>query len=264
MSPDDAVARLAADPASTALLLDFDGTLAPIVADPATSMLYPELDETLGALADAYRVVAVISGRPVEFLTDRIQSEGVLLDGLYGLSTYRDGVTRLHPDVQPWLPQVALAREFLEAEVGRHEGLSLEDKGLSVALHWRNTDDHAAAEGAATDLIAQARERTGLSEEPGKLVLELRPPVDHDKGSAVRALVAEYHPSVCGYMGDDLGDLPAFAAVAETGGVNVLVDHGNETPGRLRRAADVALPGVGAAAAFLGALAAHAAEGPDN
>ncbi|MDQ3974139.1 MAG: trehalose-phosphatase, partial [Actinomycetota bacterium] len=82
---------------------------------------------------------------------------------------------------------------------------------------------------------------TGLASEPGKLVAELRPPVDWDKGAAVRALADELGLRTVAYVGDDRGDLAAFEAVRELDGIAVAVDHGPETPAELADAADVVL-----------------------
>jgi len=133
-------------------------------------------------------------------------------------------------------------------------GLRLEDKGLAVAVHWRGAPDEdlAAAETAA--LVAEVGEATGLAREPGKLVEELRPPIDWDKGATVRSLAAERRLAEVCYVGDDRGDLAAFAAVRELGGVAVAVDHGRETPPGLLAQADVVVTGAEGVGGWLTAM----------
>jgi trehalose 6-phosphate phosphatase len=138
--------------------------------------------------------------------------------------------------------------------LGGVEGIHIEDKGLAVAVHWRNASDRDAAEEAINDAVVRLARRTGLHLEPGKLVAELRPPVDWDKGRAVRAVVTEVGASAVAYLGDDLGDLAAFAAVQAIGGWAVAVDHGAETPARVRESADLLLDGPRAVETFLAAL----------
>jgi trehalose 6-phosphate phosphatase len=245
---------LSAQPDRSGLFLDFDGTLAPIVEDPESSALPPALAPVLRDLAGDLAVVAVVSGRPAAFLGQRVEIDAVRRLGLYGLEEWRDGGSVARPEAAGWQPQVDRAREVLEGVLGGIAGIHIEDKGLSVAVHWRNAPDRDAAEQAVADAVARLAADTGLAEEPGKLVAELRPPVDWDKGAAVRAVSEDAALRAVAYLGDDLGDLTAFAAVREQGGLAVAVDHGAETPEEVRRAADLVLDGTDAVAEVLVAL----------
>jgi len=93
-------------------------------------------------------------------------------------------------------------------------------------VHWRQAPDRAAAAAEVQNATARVAAATGLRLEPGKLVSELRPPIDVDKGSAVAALISETRPAVAVYAGDDLGDIPALLAVRAAGGYGLAVDHG--------------------------------------
>ena len=105
-------------------------------------------------------------------------------------------------------------------------------------------------------VTARIADQLGLRLEPGKLVEELRPPINVDKGSAVSALLAA-HPdlSAFAYAGDDLGDIPGLRAARDAGGYALVVDHGRETDPRLLELADEAFPGTEAFADWLGKLA---------
>ncbi len=202
------LAPLAASPRSTALLTDFDGTLAPIVDDPATVRALPGAVEVLGRLAGAYGLVAVVSGRPVSFLADRLAgADGVHLVGLYGLEQLAAGGAVVPvADAERWRPVVAgVAGRMLAVAP---EGAWVEPKGLTVTVHWRMAPGW---EDEAVGLLAAEAAATGLEAHPGRMSVELRPPLDVDKGTAVAALVAGYR-AAC-FLGDDLGDLPAFAAL---------------------------------------------------
>ncbi len=256
MTPDDALARLLADPASAGLVCDLDGTLAPIVDDPSSVTLPEPARVALEVASGHLGVVAIVSGRPAAFLAERAAVPGVRLLGLYGMEEVDDaGTPRPRPEVRAWEEPLAQARAALASAVEREEGLRLEDKGGSVAVHWRGAPDEERAGDRATALARTVAERTGLAREPGKLVEELRPPVGWDKGAVVRLLAEEAGLSTVAYLGDDRGDLPALAAARDLGGVAIVVDHGAETPQVVRDAGDCLLAGTAEAARLIGRLA---------
>lgn len=254
MDADELTARLAADPARAGLFLDFDGTLCDIVEDPATSRMTEGVAPVLADLAAHLGSLAVVSGRPASFLAERAPIPGVRLLGLYGLEEWRDGARVPRPEAARWQGAVDEATARLVESLAGTDGVNVEVKGLGVAVHWRNAADRDRARRRVAALVADIAESTGLAREPGKLVEELRPPVEWDKGSAVRAVTAEDDLDPIAYVGDDLGDLAAFEAVRDAGGFAVAVEHGPETPTELRQAADVTLLGPAAVALWLGGL----------
>lgn len=256
MTPDDLIQDIATAPASAGLVLDFDGVLAPIVDDPATSAMTEGLDEVIEVLGRRLAVVAIVSGRPANFLGDRAAIPGVRLLGLYGTEEWRDGGPVARPEAAAWQPALDDARDRFALALAGHPGVVMEDKGLAVALHWRNAEDRKAAADFVGSLVADVAADTGLAREPGKFVEELRPPVEWDKGSSVKALAAEFDLRTVIYAGDDRGDLPAFAAARELGGHALVVEHGGETPDDVRAVADVILDGVDAMREWLTDVAA--------
>jgi trehalose 6-phosphate phosphatase len=244
--PDDALGPLAVlleDPAASAVLSDFDGTLSPIVADPATAYPLPEAPGVLAALSQRFALVAVVSGRPVSFLAQRLAAAGprVQLIGAYGLEWMEDGTVRSAPEAEPWRPEVARVAEAARSEFGG-EAVGIEDKGVSVTVHWRQAPD------AADRALAFARtwsQRTGLIRQPGRMAVEFRPPVGIDKGAVVER-IARGSAAAC-FAGDDVGDLAAFAALDRlalhgTRAVRLAVTD-EETPPELVAAADVVAHG---------------------
>jgi trehalose 6-phosphate phosphatase len=206
-------------PRSTAILTDFDGTLAPIVRLPEEARPLEGTPRVLAELADRYAVVAVISGRPVSFLAHHLVVPGPspdlrsvpLLVGQYGLErTDGDGDVTVEPGAAEWAPVVEASALALRAAVP--PGVLVETKGLAVTVHWRTAPGQ---EEVAVAVAGAEAERTGLIAHPGRLSLELRPPLAIDKGSVVRSLVAGCTAAV--YFGDDLGDLPAFEALRQVG-----------------------------------------------
>jgi trehalose 6-phosphate phosphatase len=241
-------------PAESALFLDFDGTLAPIVADPAGARPLPGVPAALERLAGRFSLVAVVSGRPVTYLAAALGPlEGVTVIGLYGMETAGPGGEgRLVPEAERWRPVVT--EVTARALQGCPAGAGVEPKGLTVALHWRNRPD---AQAWATAFARAEAAETGLIVQPGRMALELRPPIDTDKGTVVRRLGRGHAAVAC--FGDDLGDLPAFEALTTlaAGGAAVarvaVVD--GETPPEVAAAADVVVEGTEGALRLLTVLA---------
>jgi len=244
-----AVSAIGAEPSRTALLFDFDGTLAPIVADPAASRPGRGVVALLDRLAVRYRTVGVISGRPVNFLIEHLPAT-VHLSGLYGLESTFAGRRAEHPDAERWREPV---REAAHLAQQGPAGLVVEPKGLSVTLHYRSDPGLASRVTVLADEIAA---QTGLVAGAAKMSVELHPPIDTDKGAVVRRL-AEGALAVL-YVGDDRGDLSAFAALEDLRreGVRTLavaVDS-DELPPELRRRADLVVDGPPGVVALLRAL----------
>jgi trehalose 6-phosphate phosphatase len=195
----------------TVFLFDFDGTLASIGEDPDGVHPVEGAVEALRALADVVGRIAIVSARPADFLHSRLGAlSDVDLYGLYGLEVRRaGGETVADPEALAWLPVmrevVAAARVELPA------GAGVEDKRLAVALHWRSAPELS---GAVQAWAAARAARHGLWAQAGRMVVELKPPVDRDKGWVVRD---ELRATVeaAWYFGDDLADLAAFAAVTD-------------------------------------------------
>ena len=234
-------------PASAAVLMDFDGTLAPIVDDPDAARPVEGAGELLGALAERFGLVGVLSGRPVTFL-QRWLPPSVVLSGLYGLEVVSGGARHDHPGGGVW-------REVIDdvAAVSRASGpagMRIEPKGLSLTLHYRG---EPSLETEVRAWAAKQAERSGLAVRAARMSVELHPPIDVDKGTALRDLAAPYE-AVC-FMGDDVGDLPAFDALdalAAEGRATVRVGvHSDEAPPELLARADIVVPSPQAALALL-------------
>jgi trehalose 6-phosphate phosphatase len=246
----DLLTAVRAHPERTVLLFDFDGTLSPIVEDPSDARPLPEVAELLEALAARYRLVGAVSGRPVDFLASQLP-EALALSGLYGLEARIGGELTCREGVEPWRPIVAEAT--VRARTEGPDTMRVEAKGLSITLHYR---EHPEAEAEVIELAERLAAETGLEARPAKMSVELHPPVEADKGQAVRELAAGADAVL--FAGDDVGDLPAFAALDELAaeGVTVLkvaVDAPGLPP-ELRAAADVLVPGQEGAVALLRTL----------
>jgi trehalose 6-phosphate phosphatase len=236
-------------PERAAVLSDFDGTLSPIVDDPEAARPLPGVSDTLARLARAYRVVAVISGRPVAYLMDRLAPlPDVTLVGLYGLERSELGRIETLPEARRW--RSVMAEVAAGAEAAAPPGVYVERKGLSVGLHVRRAPEHAGWVEAWSDDEARRR---GLVVHMAKMSWELVPPVDTDKGVVVAGLAAGLD-AAC-FLGDDVGDMPAFEALRQlrAGGACTLAVavRSRESPPALLAEADLIVDGPDGALALL-------------
>jgi trehalose 6-phosphate phosphatase len=216
------LARLAEDPGRAAILLDVDGTLAPIVPRPEQAKVPAETQAEVERLAARYALVACVSGRPGDDARRLVGVEGVVYVGLHGLE--------------------------LEAEAERHRNAihrfaervdwPVEDKGLTVSFHYRGVEDEDRAR-AELERVGERARAAGFHARFGRKVLEILPPVEAHKGTAVRHLLERAKVDRALYAGDDRTDLDAFGALEGLElGVRVAVAS-EEGPQELREAADV-------------------------
>ncbi len=240
--------RLSSDPGDTGIFSDFDGTLSEIVDDPADARAVDGAPEVLTALAEVYQRVGVISGRPARFLKDRLNGNGLLLSGLYGMETVQDGAVVATDEATGWKPVVEELAARARRDLG--VGLHVEDKGLSVTIHYRGALDHA---GAARRYAEAAAQSTGLVLHEARLSYELAPPIVTSKGT-VLADFARGIGTAC-FIGDDRGDLAAFDALddlAVSGATTFRIAvESAEAPAELLTRADLVVEGPEAVVSLL-------------
>lgn len=247
MEPLDALSLLRRSPPDSAIFLDFDGTLAPIVAAADAARPLPGVPELLTDLTTTFAVVAIVSGRPLGFLREHLPA-AVEVHGLYGLQSVVGGVTIDHPDGLAW--RAVIDEVAADARASGPVGMDVEHKGLSLTVHYRRRPDLAADVSAWAEAAAA---RTGLQLRPAKMSLELHPPVAVDKGTVVEDRSAGCH--AVAYLGDDDGDVPAFAALDRLAALGIdTVKVAVRTPDAsttLLARADLHVEGPAGAVAFL-------------
>jgi trehalose 6-phosphate phosphatase len=255
LSADTALSVTAAHAHNCVFFFDFDGTLAPIHDDPDEVQPAPGVIEAIADLTTRVRRVTLVSARPVDFLRTRFPGVPLALHGLYGLeSQHTPGETVTYPPALRWTDAVAELARRAERELPPE--VLVEYKRLSVALHYRSAPQlrdtvHAWAQ--------QEADRHGLREQEGRMVIELKPSVQRDKGSVVAEEIEGF--SCAWYFGDDLGDLTAFRVLAARQaedpnflGVRVAVSN-PETGAEVAAAADLHLDGPAAVPPFLADVA---------
>jgi trehalose 6-phosphate phosphatase len=203
--------------------------------------------------------VAVITGRPAPDAVRFAALEdvpGVIVLGQYGRQRWSAG-TLTAPPPPAGLAEVRSRLAATLAGAGAPDGTYVEDKGDALAVHTRRTADPLGALELLGPPLRELAEAGGLAVEPGRMVIELRPP-GSDKGLALRSLAAERSPSAILYGGDDLGDRAAFQAVRELRGEGIpglTVCSGSAEVSVLADEADLVVDGPAGVAQLLTALA---------
>jgi trehalose 6-phosphate phosphatase len=233
----DPLAALAAEPSAAALFFDVDGTLAPIVSNPEDARVPDETRSELRRLAARYGLVACISGRTGDVARTIVGVPELTYVGEHGLE--------LDPEADAWRERI---RSF-----ATQAPWPVEEKPLSAAFHYRTATDRAAARRQLEEVEAAAR-AAGFRTRWGRLVLEVLPPIDASKRTAVAQLLAQTGLRRALYAGDDTTDLDAFAALdALDLGVRVAIAS-PESPEALRTRADVVLDSPAALVQLLAQL----------
>lgn len=244
------IAAFRAAPRTAGIFTDFDGTLSEVVDEPRDATAVAGAPELLNELAAVYRTVAIVSGRPVAFLREKFPPN-ILLSGLYGLETQCNGEYRVAEETAAWIDVIDSTARRAAKELPA--SILIENKKLALTLHYRAQPTRRADVEAWADAVAA---ETGLVRAGAKMSVELNLPLQRDKGSVLAEHAGEL--TVACFIGDDRGDLSAFAQLAamRARGVTTLavaVD-GDQSPRELLDAADQVVDGPSGAMAFLATL----------
>ena len=205
------------------LLLDFDGTLAPIVQRPEDAALPPQTAAALERLRGLEMLeMAVVSGRGMADARGRVGIQGIAYAGNHGMEIEGPGLRRIHEEAAAARPTLDQVVKRLQAEIGSIEGVLVEDKELTLSIHYRRVDRDRVDE-VRDRVRAAAGEHETLRVTEGKELLEVRPAVDWHKGRAVEFLLDQIDPpqgSPVLYIGDDRTDEDAFRALRARSGIH--------------------------------------------
>ncbi len=207
-------------------LSDFDGTLTPIVERPELASIPEDVRILLRKLANCPRViVGIVSGRALNDLKEKVKVEGLVYAGNHGFEIEGPGLKFVNPIAGQIRPAIRVVARILTLALGSLKGVFVEDKGITLSVHYRLAEENAAWE--VRKIVERAVNLShfrGLFRiTAGKKVLELRPALAWDKGKAVRLLMKRYGSGgrrsglVPIYLGDDLTDEDAFKIIAKYG-----------------------------------------------
>ncbi|HVH00338.1 MAG TPA: trehalose-phosphatase [Miltoncostaeaceae bacterium] len=263
-APDRGLAALLAPlrerPRESAVLCDVDGTLAPIVPRPEDARLLDGAAGVLEELRGRMRLLGFVSGRGLADLERLVGLEGCAYAGNHGMELHLPGERpRLADGVAAHVPAVAAFAATWPPQRLAAGGLRLEEKGATLSVHARGAPDPAAAALLLREVAREAAAH-GLVTTTGREVLEVRPPVRVDKGTAVTQLLAGVGARAALYVGDDRTDADAWRALRALRDAGAL-DHAvalavasAEVPAEVREAADAEVDGPAGALEALRAL----------
>lgn len=230
------------------VLCDVDGTLSPIAPTPDAAFVPDAIRRALRDLLSRVGLVAAVSGRPAAQVAVLLDLPDLVIVGNHGFEQWTGGKVERPPELAPYLPRLAAVAARAHADLAL-PGLLIEDKTATLSLHYRRAADPEAARRALLDWARAAAAASGLIVTEGRRVVEIRPPLDHDKGTAVLALIDRYHLRGVLYLGDDRTDLDAFEALRswragpDRAAVTVAV-AGAEAPPEVCDAADLCVEGI--------------------
>jgi len=214
------------------LLLDYDGTLTPIVERPELASLPVGTGQLLEALAGKRCLtLAIISGRALADLKQKVGVNNIVYAGNHGLEIEGPQVSYVSPAAEESRPLLRQMYGELSQALGAIKGVLVEDKGLTLSVHYRQV-----AEGRSAEVRSIFERITGNAARSGKIgitwgkkVYEVRPAVAWDKGKVVKMLMGQKRGTLPIYLGDDLSDEDGFKAIESYGGgISVFVgerDH---------------------------------------
>ncbi len=240
------------------LITDVDGTISRLVDDPDAATIVPVSRAALADLQHKLPLVAVVSGRAAADVAERVGLPGLVYVGNHGLERWQAGRISPLADISSY--RSALERAKTAVEQIAPDGMWVEDKQATLSIHYRLTADPAATYEQYKPQVVQIAAAEELRFFEGRLIFELRPPVEANKGTAFAALVAEYDLDTAVFLGDDVTDVDAMKAAHElrengrcyTLTIGVQTDH---TPASVLAHSDFLAHGVDDVAELLNFLA---------
>ena len=236
------------------VISDMDGTLSHIVSQPDQAAVTPRNRDLLHALHSQLALVAVVSGRAVIDVQARVGLPELVYVGNHGLERWVDNQVELTPEALQHRPAVEAAlRDVREVAI---DGMFVEDKGATFSIHYRNTANPLAIGEQYSPVMAEIAQRHGLRYFQGRMVFELRPPIEVDKGSALQALIESYTLDAAVFLGDDTTDVDALkmARKLREQGTCYAIGVGvasADMPSAVQDSADVMVSGVSGVESFL-------------
>jgi len=222
-------------------------------------VVLPECRRALQAIATQLDLVAILSGRPAEEAHRMVGLDGLVYVGNHGLDRW-DRQLGYRSQAASYERETRELLTALESDLHHIPGARIEDKSVSLSLHYRAAADPDAARGEVLRLLERLLPPGRFAVREGKMVVEVRPPLGLDKGTVVETLAREYGLEAAVFLGDDLTDIDAMKAIRrlrEAGrlaGLTIGVGS-DEMPDGLAEQSDFVLPDPPTVSLFLGRLA---------
>lgn len=229
------------------LITDMDGTVSPIVPIPSDAAPTERNRELLAELHGKLALVAVVSGRAAADVRERVNLPQLTYSGNHGLERWADGAVQLAPQAKPYRPNLEAAAAQIEKIAP--EGMWIEDKQATLSVHYRHTDDPEQTAKTFAPRFEAIVKENDLRLFQGRMIFELRPPLDVNKGTIFEQLITENALDAAIYIGDDTTDADALKKAqqlrADGRCYSVAVGvESDETPDVVTASSDVMVSGV--------------------
>lgn len=194
------------------LVTDVDGTISPTAPTPQQAEVSQLCQHYLSILCNQLALVAAISGRPAVEVKNMLNIEGIVYIGNHGLERWIEGHSEFPKDVPDYAKVIKSAVEALSPLLNL-TGVSIEDKGITATIHYRLSPEPQAAERHILTALKNSPQTKGLQIVQERMAIDLLPPVEVNKGTAILDLIQEYDLHGGIYLGDDVTDIYAFRAI---------------------------------------------------
>lgn len=227
----------------TAIITDIDGTISEIAPTPMEAVVKPEIRDIIEKIADKFKFTGVMTGRSINNAMEMMGSKKIIYIGNHGLEQYKNGKISIEPEVKPYIPVIKKLAKEIQKKLKDYECILFQDKELSFTVHYRLCKTGDEIRQKALEIIHSINGSKSLKITEGRKVIEIRPPVGHDKGTVLQKFISDNHIKKIVYLGDDVTDADAFNKLnelksirkAET--VSIMVDS-KETPDYVKENAD--------------------------
>ncbi len=227
----------------TAIITDIDGTISKIVPTPMEATVSQDMKNTVEKLLHRYPLTGVVTGRSIENAFDMLEIKELIYIGNHGLEYLKNGEIHIDSDIEKYVPLIKEVAGKIKAKLKDKDCILFQDKGLSFTVHYRLCDDAGEIREIALDIISKVEGSKQLKIAEGRKVIEIRPPIGHDKGTIIEKLILENNIKKIVYLGDDITDADAFFKLNELNGINKvksvnIVVSSRETPDFVKQNAD--------------------------
>lgn len=236
------------------LITDMDGTVSPIVPVPSDAKPTEKNRDLLQQLNQRLALVAVVSGRAVDDVRQRVNLPELTYAGNHGLERWQNGEVELAPQAKPYRPNIEKAMHQIKELMP--DGMWVEDKQATLSVHYRDTDNPAKTAEHYHSHFEEIAVSNDLKLFQGRMIFELRPPLDIDKGTIFKQLIEEYSLDAAFYLGDDTTDADALKMAQHLRQKNICYSvsigvESDETPDIVTVSSDVMVDGISGVEAFL-------------
>lgn len=200
---------------NTAIITDIDGTISKIVPTPMEAVVSDKIKDTMERIAHKFKFTGVMTGRSIENARQMMENKNIIYIGNHGLEQFINGEIRIDHRVKEYIPLINKVGRSIQKELEDYDCILFQDKKLSFTVHYRLCDNSDEVRKRALNVINGLEDSKSFKIVEGRKVIEIRPPVGHDKGTIIQKFIEENKIKKIIYLGDDVTDSDAFYKLKE-------------------------------------------------